>query len=597
MKMINTASNLSPGISSGPRKRATTRQHEGQSPSTYGEGIPIDIPTMQRRWKRSRQAQWREFLKLQVVVIGIGVGSVLLGLYWLLMSVSEDQPAHSNRQAYHNPEHPIDHRRMSLQIELPTLLRKDSKGKRKHGSQSLSTVFVGDPIPTIAIKLPTPNITVHSEEPAKEHSSSGSGDTTNEDTPAESLSGPDYGGLAIDNQNPMAPRQILFATYSDMLDEVAREKTEDKKGDNDDWLSGDEDYNHYYAFDDDFLRGRRVGYDGVNPEENAPSSCRRVSEHRISFPTCNELHQMDYAAGRTLESNLTYLNHGAFREVFSVDHSFRSFKEKIAIKEIRYKLSNADMEIMEYVRMDAIVAERLTSSPRTFDVYGYCGLSLLSEFFYHGDIEDHVYAGEKHKAPDTLITPEQKLVLALEMAESLADLHGYSNGMILHSDVQLGQFLLNKDKTRLKLNDFNRAEFLLWDETNQAYCQHRNGKGHGNWRSPEEYRNDPLTDKIDVWSLGNNIYTILTGVEPILADDDDVETSQLLIQGKTGRLDPKYFQNDGPERVLATTIQQCFHYDPIMRPTIFEVVQRLQWGVNQVERRLGITRQAILQQL
>lgn len=560
--------------------------------------MPIGIATMQRRLKRSRQSQWRQFLQLQVVVLSVGVGCVVLGLYWILASVNVDQPTNTVPQdTYRAHPNELDQRRLNQGSALPTSLRKDWKAKRKHDG-SLILTSLGDPIPTIAIKLPTPNITTHVET-EKEDDGSGSDDSTNDETTTtttpQSHSGPDYGGLVITIQDPMVPRKVLFDTYSDMLEQVAKEKNEVNE---DDWLQDvDEDYQGYYAFDDDFLRGRRVAYDGINPGKDDASSCRRVAEHRISFPTCNEVHQLDYSAGTTLESNFTYLNHGAFREVFSVDHSFDSFKEKIAIKEIRYKLSHADLELIEYVRMDAAVAERLTSSPRTFDIYGYCGLSLLTEFFYHGDIEGRVYAEERHKAPDTIVTPEQKLVLALEMAEGLADLHGNSNGMILHSDVQLGQFLLNKDKTMLKLNDFNRAEFLLWDETHQAYCQHRNGKGHGSWRSPEEYRNDALTDKIDVWSLGNNIYTILTGVDPLLADDDYVKRSNLIVQGKTGRLDPKYFEQDGPERLLATVIQQCFQYDPAMRPTIFEIVNDLQRGVEQVERRLGITRQAILQQL
>ena len=34
------------------------------------------------------------------------------------------------------------------------------------------------------------------------------------------------------------------------------------------------------------------------------------------------------------------------------------------------------------------------------------------------------------------------------------------------------------------------------------------------WRSPEEYKDEALNEKIDVWSLGNNMYSILTGFVP-----------------------------------------------------------------------------------
>ena len=35
------------------------------------------------------------------------------------------------------------------------------------------------------------------------------------------------------------------------------------------------------------------------------------------------------------------------------------------------------------------------------------------------------------------------------------------------------------------------------------------------WRAPEEYKDAPLTEKIDVWSLGNNLYSLLTGLDPL----------------------------------------------------------------------------------
>lgn len=138
-----------------------------------------------------------------------------------------------------------------------------------------------------------------------------------------------------------------------------------------------------------------------------------------------------------------------------------------------------------------MVAELTTSSPLTFDIYGFCANSILSEFFPHGDVEQLIVPGEGYMKTEDLhdeeelkpqnhLTGKQKLVLALSMAEALAVLHGYKDGLIVHDDVQLSQYLFNADKTVLKLNDFNRAEFLLFDEENQKYCLYKNGQGHGN---------------------------------------------------------------------------------------------------------------------
>ena len=45
-------------------------------------------------------------------------------------------------------------------------------------------------------------------------------------------------------------------------------------------------------------------------------------------------------------------------------------------------------------------------------------------------------------------------------------------------DIQLPQFMVTNDG-RLKLGDFNRAEFMLYDEEHGEYCKYRNGHGHG----------------------------------------------------------------------------------------------------------------------
>lgn len=51
--------------------------------------------------------------------------------------------------------------------------------------------------------------------------------------------------------------------------------------------------------------------------------------------------------------------------------------EEMIFKELRWDL-NMDVDDYEYVRMDAFVTERLTSHKQITDIYGYCGLSMLT---------------------------------------------------------------------------------------------------------------------------------------------------------------------------------------------------------------------------
>jgi hypothetical protein len=51
----------------------------------------------------------------------------------------------------------------------------------------------------------------------------------------------------------------------------------------------------------------------------------------------------------------------------------------------RRRISNHDFE---YTRVDANISERLTASPRVYDIYGHCGIGIMSEWFPHGDLEN-----------------------------------------------------------------------------------------------------------------------------------------------------------------------------------------------------------------
>lgn len=223
-------------------------------------------------------------------------------------------------------------------------------------------------------------------------------------------------------------------------------------------------------------------------------------------------------------------SHGAFRQVFGLHRSFGNEEEEIAIKDIKYEyvyLTGSFSDIryrvisltifffslffsrwysrhinnhdFEYTRVDANIAERLTASPNIYDIYGHCGIGILSEWFPHGDMEESAMDYDNYPEVDEIrkdlataaeeggdvkvyntLSPRDKLRAAWHMAEGVADLHGYVNGVIVHQDIQLSQFLLSKDMKRIKLNDFNRAEFMLWDEEGQEYCQYSPGAAHGN---------------------------------------------------------------------------------------------------------------------
>ena len=91
------------------------------------------------------------------------------------------------------------------------------------------------------------------------------------------------------------------------------------------------------------------------------------------------------------------------------------------------------------------------------------------------------------------LTALEKLYFALDMAQAVALLHNNRYGVIVHDDIWLAQFLLSSPRhtnstntwlgqqrrpPRIKLNDFNRAEAMMYNYEEKRYCKYQNGKGN-----------------------------------------------------------------------------------------------------------------------
>jgi serine/threonine protein kinase len=101
-------------------------------------------------------------------------------------------------------------------------------------------------------------------------------------------------------------------------------------------------------------------------------------------------------------------------------------------------------------------------------------------------------------------------------------------------------------------------------------CSH-----HTQWRAPEEYMDKPLNEKIDVWSLGMNMYALLTGVNPFYDELTTEVVQQMVVDEERPYIDPRYRSRSFAEGQLVEIMERCWTYDPNERPDIFEVVRLL----------------------
>lgn len=262
---------------------------------------------------------------------------------------------------------------------------------------------------------------------------------------------PDYGEVEYDS---LPPDKFYRQVDPNAEEKYERDMAQKRK-------KKSQHVSHHWAFDDDEV---------LDPE------CRRPEWWSGYYPTCNNFHQYDLTlkydedirGAEFHEYDSAYIAHGYFREVWLVEnHDYEGPDETLALKLFRYK-HEMNFKQLETIRKDALVMERLTASPRIVNMYGHCAFSITVEAI-DNEMEKFIVPGNGYAQPEDLddsqdvdpkngYTVPEKLDIALAMAESLADLHGFSEGVIVHDDVQLCQWLKTRDGV-IKLGDFNRAEF------------------------------------------------------------------------------------------------------------------------------------------
>ena len=199
--------------------------------------------------------------------------------------------------------------------------------------------------------------------------------------------------------------------------------------------------------------------------------CVLMSEwQESSFPTCNLIHETDRTLRAWASQQWKYLNYGAYNSVYSfVDHEGTEYVHK-QIKE------NRDLRrfALESVRMDALVMERLTSSPFVINIYGYCGLSTVVPMSYSQIPGQGRQLGSIIFDPKRKLTMEEKMHLAVRVASALSaieNMNGDGVAPFVNLDYMVKQHLMVDGEIRL--SDFNKGIWVAKDQNTNKPCPFR----------------------------------------------------------------------------------------------------------------------------
>ena len=124
------------------------------------------------------------------------------------------------------------------------------------------------------------------------------------------------------------------------------------------------------------------------------------------------------------------------------------------------------------------------------------------------------------------------------------------------------------------MNDFNRARFIRWNAKEGKSCPFEISKSPGKHRSPEEYNEEPLTEKIDVFSLGNILLAILRQ-ERVFSEDEKTEDVQTRVANgifPTANISAVELSSYDPmEMAILEAIQMCLVLDTEERSSAAQV--------------------------
>jgi hypothetical protein len=291
---------------------------------------------------------------------------------------------------------------------------------------------------------------------------------------------------------------------------------------------------------DDYLYGMR--------DEFETDECQAQYDwQRKSFPTCNPIHEVDLSSIGRGTRQQRMLGHGYWRDVWAVlDGDIRTATVQDdsllrVLKTMRYQHDYEDRNYDRH-RRDAVAMERLARSPMVVDIYAFCANSGLFEYAKGGTLSDQIWPKGRGDSDAVRamepINALTRLQLATQAAMGVAAIHNVDKEGIpslVHTDITPSQFVAIRPGF-YKVNDFNRARFLRRNVTapsssNQGLCTYQVGRNPGKNRSPEEYQHAPQTEKVDVYSLGNLFYMLLTGLYPFEDVEEEEDAQKQVMKG------------------------------------------------------------------
>ncbi|KAG5593126.1 hypothetical protein H5410_043640 [Solanum commersonii] len=183
-------------------------------------------------------------------------------------------------------------------------------------------------------------------------------------------------------------------------------------------------------------------------------------------------------------------------------------------------------------------------------------LAIITEYMPRGSLFKVLH---RNNPPLDL---KRRLRMALDVARGMCYLH-QRNPPIVHRDLKSSNLLVDKSWT-VKVGDFGLSKLK-----HATFLTANSGRGTPQWMAPEVFRNEPSTEKSDVFSFGVILWELMTESIPWK------DLNPLQVVGVVGFMDGRL---DIPQKLdphVSAIILDCWQSKPELRPSFEDISRRM----------------------
>uniref|UniRef100_M0ZTM4 non-specific serine/threonine protein kinase n=1 Tax=Solanum tuberosum TaxID=4113 RepID=M0ZTM4_SOLTU len=183
-------------------------------------------------------------------------------------------------------------------------------------------------------------------------------------------------------------------------------------------------------------------------------------------------------------------------------------------------------------------------------------LAIITEYMPRGSLFKVLH---RNNPPLDL---KRRLRMALDVARGMCYLHR-RNPPIVHRDLKSSNLLVDKSWT-VKVGDFGLSKLK-----HATFLTANSGRGTPQWMAPEVLRNEPSTEKSDVFSFGVILWELMTESIPWK------DLNPLQVVGVVGFMDGRL---DIPQKLdprISAIILDCWQSKPELRPSFEDISRRM----------------------